>query len=131
MRLPIAFMSCLSAFVPALAQDAQQPALKLHLRSQAVVAAKNAVLLQDETWKASQTAIIVCDVWDAHHCLNAVRRLEELLPTMNRVLETARAEGAMIIHAPSSCVEPYKDHPARKRAKDAPAAKNLLKVIIK
>lgn len=87
------------------------------------------VVATGETWKASQTAIIVCDVWDAHHCLNAVRRLEELLPTMNRVLETARAEGAMIIHAPSSCMEPYKDHPARKRAQNAPAAKNLPKGI--
>ena len=30
-----------------------------------------------QTWHAAETAVIVCDVWDKHHCLNAVRRLEE------------------------------------------------------
>ena len=70
-----------------------------------------------------KTAIIVCDVWDAHHCLNAVRRLDEMVPTMNCVLEKARDQGAMIVHAPSSCMEAYKDHPARKRAQSAPAAR--------
>ncbi len=42
------------------------------------------------SWEPARTAIIVCDVWDAHHCLNAVRRLEEMLPVMNNVLEKAR-----------------------------------------
>src|SRR5438552_1136599 len=44
---------------------------------------------------------------------------------MNEVLEKARDQGVLIIHAPSSCMEPYKDHPARKRAQAAPTAKNL------
>jgi nicotinamidase-related amidase len=86
-------------------------------------------VLRKEQWITGRTAIIVCDVWDAHHCLNAVRRLDEMVPTMNRLLENARIQGALIIHAPSSCMEPYKNHPARKRAKDAPAAKNLPKDI--
>ena len=30
-------------------------------------------------------AIIVCDMWDSHHCLNAVRRCVEVAPRMNRV----------------------------------------------
>jgi nicotinamidase-related amidase len=76
-------------------------------------------------WAPTQTAIIVCDVWDAHHCLNAVRRLEEMLPRMNQVLEKARSQGVFIIHAPSSCMEPYKDYPGRKLAVAAPKAKNL------
>jgi nicotinamidase-related amidase len=76
-------------------------------------------------WDPKQTAIIVCDVWDAHHCLNAVRREEEMLPRMNEVLEKARAQGVLIIHAPSSCMEPYKDTPGRKLAQAAPKAKNL------
>lgn len=78
-----------------------------------------------EDWQPKQTAIIVCDVWDAHHCLNAVRRLEEMLPRMNQVLEKARGQGVLIIHAPSSCMEPYKDHPGRKLAMAAPKAKSL------
>mgnify|MGYP000966315149 CR=1 FL=1 len=28
----------------------------------------------EEKWNTGETAIIVCDMWDAHHCLNAVRR---------------------------------------------------------
>ena len=110
------------------------PALKLTLRSQSEVHTKEkgkheAALLKGETWPAKQSAIVVCDVWDAHHCLNAVRRLDEMVPTMNRVLEKARSQGVLIIHAPSSCMEPYKAHPARKRAKEAPTAKNLPKEI--
>jgi nicotinamidase-related amidase len=48
---------------------------------------------------------------------------------MNEVLERCRSMGLTIVHAPSSCMDAYKDHPARKRAKDAPAAKNLPKDI--
>src|SRR5262245_21278377 len=76
-------------------------------------------------WDPKQTAVIVCDMWDSHHCLNAVRRVQEIAPRMNQVLEKARGLGALIIHAPSSCMGPYKDHPARKRAQAAPKAANL------
>lgn len=75
----------------------------------------NAVL-RDETWDAKETAFIVCDMWDLHHCLNAVRRGTEMAPRMNEVLKNARERGALIIHAPSSCMETYKEHPARQRA---------------
>ena len=77
------------------------------------------------TWKPQQTAAIVCDMWDLHHCLNATLRGGEMAPRMNRVLNESRLRGATIIHAPSSCMEPYKNHPGRKRAQAAPAAKNL------
>lgn len=87
------------------------------------------VRLKEALWQPVQTAIIVCDMWDAHHCLNAVRREEEMVPRMNQVLEKARSQGVLIIHAPSSCMEPYKDHPGRKRAMAAPAAKDLPKDI--
>ena len=82
-----------------------------------------------EQWNPNQTAVIVCDMWDAHHCLNAVRRAEEMAPRMNRVLESARSRGVLIVHAPSSCMESYKDHPARRRAQGAPGATNLPKDI--
>jgi nicotinamidase-related amidase len=83
------------------------------------------VIVREIAWQPKQTAIIVCDLWDAHHCLNAVRRLEEMLPRMNEVLEKARSLGVLIVHAPSSCMEPYKDYPGRKLAMAAPKAKNL------
>lgn len=78
-----------------------------------------------DSWDPKKTAIIVCDMWDLHHCLNAVRRGTELAPTMDRVLGKARELGVTIIHAPSDCVDYYKDHPARKRALETPRAKNV------
>lgn len=78
-----------------------------------------------EQWNPQETALIVCDMWDAHHCLNAVRRETEMAPRLNKVLEAARKQGVLIIHAPSSCTEPYQDHPGRKLAISAPKAKTL------
>jgi len=82
-------------------------------------------LVREETWNASETAVIVCDVWDLHHCLNAVGRLEEFGPRLNQVLTEARRRGAAIIHSPSDCMAAYQDHPARRRAIAAPHADTL------
>jgi nicotinamidase-related amidase len=122
-RLIPAGVICLFSFA-ATAQEAAP--LKLELRYR-VLREEDRVetRMKVAEWKPAQTAIIVCDVWDAHHCLNAVRRLEEMVPRMNQVLEKARSQGVLIIHAPSSCMEPYKDHPGRKLAMSAPKAKNL------
>ncbi len=78
-----------------------------------------------QVWKARETAVIVCDMWDLHHCKNAVTRVGEMSPRMNEVLEKARKAGAMIIHAPSSCMDFYEGHPGRLKAKNAPTAANL------
>jgi nicotinamidase-related amidase len=64
-------------------------------------------------------------MWDLHHCKNAVTREGEMAPRMNEVLEKARSEGVLIIHAPSSCMKPYEGTPARERAKSAPTAARL------
>jgi nicotinamidase-related amidase len=68
------------------------------------------------TWDLKATAIIVCDMWDLHHSLNATLRLKEMAPRMDQLLRNARARGVLILHAPSGCMETYKDHPARQRA---------------
>ncbi|MDA1232076.1 MAG: isochorismatase family protein [Planctomycetota bacterium] len=78
------------------------------------------IATESEKWDAKKTAVIVCDVWDKHHCLNAVRRLEEFAPRMNDVLKEARRRGATIIHSPSDCMAAYEDHSARKRAMSVP-----------
>jgi nicotinamidase-related amidase/type 1 glutamine amidotransferase len=80
---------------------------------------------REVAWDARETAIIVCDMWDAHHCLNAVRRASELAPRMNQVLRAARDRGALIIHAPSGCMEAYSNRAGRQLAKSAPTAANL------
>jgi len=110
-----------------MAQGASADELNLKLRSQTSrpdSPGSFARLIRDEAWAADETALIVCDVWDLHHCLNAVRRLEEFAPRMNDVLKNARRRGATIIHSPSDCMSAYEEHPARKRAVAAPAAKN-------
>ena len=70
-----------------------------------------------------RTAFIVCDMWDLHHCLNATRRVNELAPRVDQLLKAMRASGSVIIHAPSDCMDTYKDHPARKRAQAVPRPK--------
>ncbi|WP_395716966.1 SGNH/GDSL hydrolase family protein [Prosthecobacter sp.] len=87
--------------------------------------ATNRPTLVKEQWLPSRTAIIVCDMWDLHHCKNAVIREGEMAPRFNEVLEKARKEGVFIIHAPSSCMKPYEGTPARERAKSAPPAARL------
>ena len=54
-----------------------------------------------EHWAPRETAIIVCDMWDLHHCLNATRRGAELCPRMEQMLVTLRTAGVTVIHSPS------------------------------
>jgi nicotinamidase-related amidase/type 1 glutamine amidotransferase len=79
-------------------------------------------LTREESWPAEKTAIIVCDMWDLHHCKNAVLRETEFAPRLNQLLKKAREQGVTIIHAPSDCMQFYADHPARKRAIETPKA---------
>src|SRR5262245_19312684 len=109
----------------ALADESNREAITMHKRQRVEEGSVFVSRDKVEKWEPKQTAIIVCDMWDAHHCLNAVRRVGEMAPRMNQVLENARSRGALIIHAPSSCMAPYKDHPARKRAQAGPTAANL------
>jgi type 1 glutamine amidotransferase/nicotinamidase-related amidase len=44
---------------------------------------------------------------------------------MNQFVSEARRRGALVIHAPSGGMDLYADHPARKRAQQAPQAANL------
>lgn len=101
-------------------------ALKLRTRVESKPASgRFNAITKDETWDATKTAFIVCDMWDLHHCLNAVKRGTEMAPRMNEVLKNARERGAIIIHAPSSCMETYKEHPARLRAQKTPKSAKL------
>ncbi len=105
-----------------------QASLQVSLRSRAPVAEdadRFHTLQQAEIWDAARTAVVVCDMWDLHHSQNAVRRVEELAPRMNEFLNAMREHGALIIHAPSDCMEAYADHPGRRRAIQAPRADNL------
>lgn len=73
-------------------------------------------------WDARKTAVVVVDMWDDHWCRGAAKRVVELARVMDPILRSARDQGMFILHAPSSTVAFYKDHPARKRAQAAPLA---------
>jgi nicotinamidase-related amidase len=67
-----------------------------------------------EAWNPTETAIIICDMWDKHWCRDASNRVAEIAPHMNELLSIARDKGVKIVHAPSDCMDFYKDYPGRK-----------------
>jgi nicotinamidase-related amidase len=71
-------------------------------------------------WDITRGAVVVCDMWDTHHCASAARRVDELAPRMNEVLHGLRAQGALVVHAPDACMDFYAGTPARLRAINAP-----------
>ena len=112
--------------VAGLATSSVAQELELTLRSRTEIAeGRYGIEHAAETWDPRRTAVIVCDMWDAHHCLNAVRREMEMVGRANQFLHVMRDRGALIIHAPSDCMAPYEQHPARLRAQAAPTADNL------
>jgi putative membrane-bound dehydrogenase-like protein len=71
-------------------------------------------------WDPAKTAIVVCDMWDLHHCKNATDRVAEMAPRMNEVLKAGREQGMLIIHCPSDTMAYYEGTPQRKLAQSAP-----------
>jgi nicotinamidase-related amidase len=71
------------------------------------------------SWNPKASAVIICDMWDDHWCKGAAARVVEMAPAMNKVVAEARKQGMFVIHAPSTCMEFYKDTPQRKRAIEA------------
>ncbi|XZE44504.1 ThuA domain-containing protein [Pirellulaceae bacterium SH467] len=69
-----------------------------------------------ENWEPKKTALILCDVWDSHHCYRAVMRVNELVPRLEETVKSMRDRGVTVIHAPSDCMKSYEGHPSRQRA---------------
>ena len=105
-RLFLLFLSLITTGSFALAEEA----LNLTLRTRQVTGTTQVLA---EKWLPSQTAIIVCDMWDLHPCKSAFLRETEMAPKLNEVLEKARSQGVLIIHAPSACMAPYEQTPAQ------------------
>jgi nicotinamidase-related amidase/type 1 glutamine amidotransferase len=80
---------------------------------------KDTYTVKDEIqqWKANETAIIICDMWNQHWCKGATARVTEMAPFMNNVVSIAREKGILIVHAPSDVIKYYNDHPARNLGK--------------
>ncbi len=62
-------------------------------------------------------------MWDDHWCRGAAARVAELALPMNRLIGQLRDQGALIVHSPSTCVDFYREQPARKRVLLAPTVK--------
>ncbi|MCC7418983.1 MAG: ThuA domain-containing protein [Planctomycetaceae bacterium] len=122
--VPLALLAA-TVVASSIAMGADNRPFALSLRSRTETKAGSGrfhTTTKSSEWNPKETAVIVCDMWDLHHCLNATRRGGELAPHMDAVLKAARDRGATIIHAPSSCMDSYKDHAARKRAQAVPKA---------
>ena len=78
------------------------------------------IIEEEVNWNASETAIIVVDMWNEHWSWGATERVNRMDPRMNIVLHRARERGVHIVHAPSDTMDFYEDHPARKRILEIP-----------
>lgn len=72
------------------------------------------------SWSATNTAVVICDMWDQHWCKGATERVAEIAPRMNLLVNTLRERGVLVIHCPSETMAFYKDYPGRKLAQSAP-----------
>jgi len=117
MHLPFLPLATLLALT--LAVHAEPLQLKLRSRDRA----DGHLIETAAAWDPHQTALIVCDMWDAHWCKSATQRVVELAGPLNETLKAARARGIFIIHAPSTCTAFYEGTPQRKLAQSAPMAR--------
>ncbi len=111
----------LASFASAAAYAARpigEVAIPLHTRSRTAAGPVEKTI----AWKADQTLIIVCDMWDDHYCRSSARRVGEMVPRMNQTLEAARQLGVHIIHAPSGTMDFYANAPQRQRMQAVPHA---------
>ncbi|HET6423009.1 MAG TPA: cysteine hydrolase family protein [Planctomycetaceae bacterium] len=96
-------------------------AVKLQRRIEAVPkSGQIQVVVETQEWKAAETAIIICDMWDNHYCQSSAQRVKEMTPRMNAVLTAARNHGVQIIHSPSGVTHFYADTSYRRRMQEAP-----------
>jgi len=100
-------------------------ALELTLRSRRLVTNDEGyhvweVVETPRVFDTSETALVLCDVWDRHWCRGANERLARMVPRLDETARAARARGVLIVHAPSGTLDAYADHPARRRALEAP-----------
>lgn len=116
----------LSAAEPRAAAEPNRPQLAgdlrllLRERREAAPGSGRYEAVERETiWKAAETAIIICDVWDDIYCKLAAQRIGVMAPLMNRAVSAARERGVMIIHAPSGTMAVYADTPYRRRMRQA------------
>ena len=68
-----------------------------------------------------KTAVVVIDMWDRHWCQTYTARVANMVPRMNRTLESARKLGIQVVFAPSDVVGFYEDFPQRRAMLGVPS----------
>ena len=96
--------------------------LEIEWRRREAADDESEVIEETVRWRASETAIIICDMWTDHPCKMAAMRVDRMAPRMNEVISLARDQGVAVIHAPSGGMEHYEETPFRKRMKEATPA---------
>ncbi len=117
------FVVSVALFVAGLMPASGGQTVTLHTRARAKASVESMpqqIIEKQVQWDASRTAVVICDMWDKHHCPDATERVGEMAPRMNEVIKAARGQGMLIIHCPSDTLGFYKDHPGRKLAQAAP-----------
>jgi nicotinamidase-related amidase len=80
-------------------------------------------------WDATKTAVVICDMWDRHWCVEASDRVAQMAPRMNALINRLREQGVLIIHCPSDTMKYYADHPGRKLAQSAPKVETKIPLL--
>ncbi len=111
------FIPCLMIAQNPVAKSGDKIALSMEKRVKSPLDNAGFIITNEiQEWDPKQTAIIICDMWNQHWCKGATSRVAEMTPRLNEVITAARSQGMLIVHAPSDCMNYYKDHPSRKLA---------------
>jgi nicotinamidase-related amidase len=65
----------------------------------------------------TKTALVICDMWDQHHCSPLTKRTSILAQKMITTINKTRNLGIQVIHAPSGCMDYYEKYPQHKNIK--------------
>ena len=90
--------------------------------------ARRGEVTESRAWAPRETAVIICDMWDAHWCRRAAERCSLLAPQVERFAHAARQRGALVIHAPSNTMSFYSGMPQRERARQVRRVKPALPI---
>ena len=71
-------------------------------------------------FEASETAVLICDMWDKHWSRGAEERGSVIALKINGFIKEARKKGVSIIHSPSDTIGFYSQTKARQRMLDIP-----------
>ncbi len=101
-------------------RETPEGTLRLRVRTRVSESGARKEAVVEKELPVAQTAILICDMWEKHWCSGATERVDVLAKQMEPVLQTARAKGVQIIHAPSETLDFYADSPQRRRVLLAP-----------